>query len=324
MSTTTFASGTQPSFQQTTALNGMLLWHCDSVTRPEECKCPWVARSMSAEDRDKKNTLCAIESYEMEDLIAGLCVTVNCTSDVLQRGRGCAVSSDGSLLLYDRWGLRGEDFLSFDPEGLRWAELSPLASPVAQLWEGQRHMKEEFRSFLLNECQLSLQRLIQEWRAQNNTQEKTDVHVFARAGPGPGVVSLVCHVTHTESSGLLVQLRDRGNMLGPRPNGDGTFQQRLTADITADIVGDHTAVYQCNVQTKSKHIFVKWDGRTGGVSSVRPPDSSCCSCAFQVVKFLPWALLCLLMGSLPLLLICSAKLGQHTHTSISYSPSHLN
>ncbi|KAL2080842.1 hypothetical protein ACEWY4_022695 [Coilia grayii] len=248
--------------------------------------------------------------------LSSLCPTLLSSSGVLQRRRGCAVSSDGSLFLYDRWGLRGEDFLSFDPEGLRWAELSPLASPVAQLWEGQRHMKEEFRSFLLNECQPSLQRLIQEWRAQNNTQEKTDVHVFARAGPGPGVVSLVCHVTHTESSGLLVQLtrdgvalRDRGNMLGPRPNGDGTFQQRLTADITADITGDHTAAYQCDVQTKRKHIFVKWDGRTGGVSSVRPPDSSCCSCAFQVLKFLPWALLCLLMGSLPVLLICSAKLA---------------
>lgn len=67
---------------------------------------------------------------------------------------------------------------------------------------------------------------------------------------------MFCHVTYSNPSGVRIQLTENGINLhhglkwtGPLPNGDGTLQMRLQADITVDNKNEYKWVVNSDTNT---------------------------------------------------------------------------
>lgn len=68
------------------------------------------------------------------------------TGLLLQRRRGC-ITNSSKVFAIDKWGVNGEDFLSFDPQTLKWTALSDKANSLAKDWNTQTVMNGAYRHF---------------------------------------------------------------------------------------------------------------------------------------------------------------------------------
>ena len=68
------------------------------------------------------------------------------------------INSSG-VSAFDEWGVNGEDFLTFEPQTLKWTPLSDLATPVAVEWNKhdiRNHVYGDFGQILCPETHNTL------------------------------------------------------------------------------------------------------------------------------------------------------------------------
>ncbi|KAL2080849.1 hypothetical protein ACEWY4_022702 [Coilia grayii] len=189
-----------------------------------------------------------------------ICAPLSHGSDVLQRRRGCNTNSS-AVSAFDEWGVNGEDFLTFDPQTLKWTALSDRAIALAAEWNKLDIRNHVFRNFGQNVCPETYHTLrISKAAWVNNTgQTDMELHVFVKPVPENAFSCIRCHVTGSDLSGVRIQLTKDGvpldsgvKLIGPRPNGDGTNQMRVWVELRLK----DTERYECQVQrgTEDKHV----------------------------------------------------------------------
>ncbi|XP_076118627.1 major histocompatibility complex class I-related protein 1-like [Alosa pseudoharengus] len=249
-------------FQQTTMFNGHVIFSCSSPTLRNQPRLDWVTQTFTPEELEERNEECKHQQYEHFGWFKNIKETVT-AADILQRRCGCIINSSG-VFSFDEWGVNGEDFLTFDPQTLKWTALSYLAMPVALAWSFQDIMNRINSNFSLILCKTHNTLLMKRTTWINNTSLRDlDVHIYAKPIPGNTSVYLKCHVTASDLSGVRIQLTKDGvpldygvNLTGPLPNGDGTVQMRVQVQVPLR----DTEGYQCYVQTSSGPLSVPWDG----------------------------------------------------------------
>ncbi|KAG7478181.1 hypothetical protein MATL_G00077750 [Megalops atlanticus] len=252
--------GDRPEFELTTEFDWTIISHCDSNEQKDLLRRDWVKEILSADELENRNKQCRYESGLYEVTLLRVLELTNSTSGLLQRRRGCSVSSDGSMAAgFDRWGFNGEDFLTFDLDAVTWRSHSPQALRAEQEWNQRTLSNKIYKDFLLNECQNLLRRFMKK-EEEGIKYTVPEVHTFAKFVPEKKAVSLRCQVACHDPTGMQILLTrggqvvaDRRTATGPLPNMDGTVQLRLSIEISpADTLG-----YRCEAHSNTGNISVK-------------------------------------------------------------------
>ncbi|XP_076119173.1 zinc-alpha-2-glycoprotein-like [Alosa pseudoharengus] len=243
--------GGKLQFQQTTLFNGHVIFTCSSPTLRDQPKQDWVTHAFTQEELEDRHQQCASQCYEHFPWFEKIDETITVTAGVVQRRRGCITNRSG---VFDKWAVDGEEFLTFDPQTLKWTPQTDEASHLATEWNTQDLRNRAYKSFGQNLCsKVHILKKEQAARPSDDAHTGMELHIFAKHIPGGTVTYLQCHVTDSDLSGLRIQLTKDGvplaselKLIGPRPNGDGTVQMRVQVKITMD----NSKTYQCEVYSE--------------------------------------------------------------------------
>ncbi|XP_041927058.1 class I histocompatibility antigen, F10 alpha chain-like [Alosa sapidissima] len=240
--------GGKRQFQQTTLFNGHVIFNCNSPTLRDQPRQEWVTQAFTQEELEERHQQCASQCNKHFASFEKIKQTITASADILQRRQGCVINSS-----LDEWGVNGEDFLTFDPDALKWTAHTDEANPLASEWDGKRIMNNDYKAFGNNLCRKKM-KMKQAGRATNGAHTGMELLIFGKSIPGGTFTYLQCHVTGSSLSGVSIQLTKDGvpldhgvNHTGPRPNGDGTVQMRVQVMTTMD----HSKTYRCEVHSEN-------------------------------------------------------------------------
>ncbi|XP_028847087.1 major histocompatibility complex class I-related gene protein-like [Denticeps clupeoides] len=197
-----------------------------------------------------------ITDWSTEDSVTG-------ATGIVQRCRRCT-GIRSEVTSFVKWGLNGDDFLTFNTTTQTWEPDSELAAPVASNWNQNSYWNLVDGEFSQNWCRKILHVFVEKKAAgRKHPETGFEAHILTKSVPGTPSRSLSCCVSGPDLSGVQVQFTKAGVVLdtglqltGPCPNMDGTVQMRLTAEIPAS----STEEYRCHVKRDDVHTSVPWDG----------------------------------------------------------------
>ncbi|KAG5282945.1 hypothetical protein AALO_G00036500 [Alosa alosa] len=254
--------GGKLQFQQTTLFNGHVIFACSSPTLRDQPRQHWVTNAFTQEGLEERHEQCKHQCYEHFASFEKIKQTITVSADILQRHRGCIINSSGKSS-FDKWGVNGEDFLTFDPNALKWTAQSDVGNPLATEWDGEYHMNNAYKDFgnILHSVLLMLKMKLPA-RPSDDAHTGMELHIFGEPILGRTVSYLQCHVTGISLSGVSIQLTKDGVHLdhgvyqtGPLPNGDGTVQNRILVKTTID----SSKTYRCEVHSENFNKSVLFD-----------------------------------------------------------------
>uniref|UniRef100_A0A3B3Q6A6 Major histocompatibility complex class I UKA n=1 Tax=Paramormyrops kingsleyae TaxID=1676925 RepID=A0A3B3Q6A6_9TELE len=162
---------------------------------------------------------------------------------------GCELDGDGTIRGYNLQGYDGEDFISLDLNTLTWTAANQKAVITKLKWDPKCR----------NMCLSMISHSISASHININVNIKPSSSSFT---PVPPVVSLlhrddsspvICHATGFSPSGVVMfwqkdglELHDDVTVGETVPNGDGTFQKRISLRVSPEDLREH--VYTCTVQ----------------------------------------------------------------------------
>ncbi|XP_076119163.1 hereditary hemochromatosis protein homolog [Alosa pseudoharengus] len=252
--------GGKLQFQQTTLFNGHVIFACNSTTLRDQPELDWVTHAFTQEELEERHEQCASQCNDHCASFEKIKQTVTVSADILQIRRGCIINSSGQFA-FDKWGVNGEDFLTFDPDALKWTAQTDEANPLASEWDGERHMNYAYKASGNILCSKAhILKMKQAARPSDGAHTGLELRTFAESISGRTVSYLQCHVTDYSLSGVSIQFTEDGVPLdhgvyqtGPRPNGDGTVQMRVQVKTTID----NSKTYRCEVLTIHPENFIK-------------------------------------------------------------------
>ncbi|XP_072314106.1 uncharacterized protein [Eucyclogobius newberryi] len=240
-------------FEQLTVYDGVTVSHCDGLTKKERLKSTLQKSSLPAD--------CEKPYANIREAITNIQDHSNYTVDVVQRRQSCSRSPNGTVSAVEAWAVNGNEFLTFDPDTLKWTSQSPSALKVKELWDKQNIRSDVYRNFLRHLCP----KMVQEMTLKS-TPKNTELHIFAKPVEGSNEAFLCCHVTTTDRSVKSVRLIGDGatrvsgfSVVGPLPAGGDARVLRLTAGISLSLEG---LSYGCEVQSQGHSISAFWNGNT--------------------------------------------------------------
>ncbi|XP_051991816.1 zinc-alpha-2-glycoprotein-like isoform X5 [Xyrauchen texanus] len=216
----------------------------------------------------------------------------NCTNSkcselhVLQGRAGCEVEKrpDGeikNLKGFNEYQYDGEDFIVFNFNTTQWIKKNPKANETILEWDHQTIQNQIIKNQLKN-CM--------NWISTfNNTQiTLPDVEVFAVESPqDQNKLILTCLATgfypkHLEMNMMLNGIKlDHVNSSGIRPNGDETFQLRISVEIHRN----ETEGFECRVNHISvkEPVKIKWGGECSNCSEASNADVTAVAAVFAAL-----------------------------------------
>ncbi|XP_062391252.1 hereditary hemochromatosis protein homolog isoform X1 [Sardina pilchardus] len=287
--------GGKLQFQQTTLFNEHVIFSCNGQTLRDQPQQDWVTHAFTQEELEERHQQCKRQFYEHFASFEKIKQTITVSAEILQRRRGCSVSRSGKSS-FDEWGVNGEDFLTFDPNALKWTAQTDEAELIAAEWDGHCYMNYAYKAFSnkLYAVLPILKRKVPA-RLSDDAHTGSELHIFGKPIQRGTVTYLQCHVTDSDLSGVRIQLTKDGVPLdhgvhhtGPRPNGDGTVQMRVQVKTTID----NSKTYRCEVHSETVSKSVVFD------------DPS-------TLQTMIWAVLLVIQTALCNLVICMIIIGCH-------------
>ncbi|XP_049328769.1 zinc-alpha-2-glycoprotein-like isoform X2 [Astyanax mexicanus] len=188
---------------------------------------------------------------------------------VLQWRHGCEVDESNGEVKFERgideYSYDGSEFLSFDDENMRWIAPVQAAEITKRKWDGVAILNQYTKGYLEKECVDWLTKFMEYGKETLRKQSPPVVHAFAtKSVRDPKKLRLTCLATGFYPKDVELCVRKFGTSLpehlltssGIRPNDDGTYQLRKSAEIN----GDDPADYDCYVNhtTLEKPVITKW------------------------------------------------------------------
>ncbi|CAK6439795.1 unnamed protein product [Pipistrellus nathusii] len=185
---------------------------------------------------------------------------------VIQMSSGCTMRPGKASEAFLYGAYQGSDFLSF--QGYSWRPAPGAGSrarDVCKVLNRYRVVKEVAKNLLGNACPRFLAGIAAAGKAELERQVKPEAWVSQGAGPGPGRLLLVCHVSGFHPKPVRVRWM-RGQQVQPDtqqgdvlPNADGTWYLRVTLDVAAR----EATGLSCRVKHSSlggHDLIIPWDG----------------------------------------------------------------
>ncbi|KAM3607693.1 uncharacterized protein V6R79_011897 [Siganus canaliculatus] len=256
LSTARVDPGVRPQFEQLTLFDGVPISYCDSDTRKEQPR-PALESGPVAYSCDEGH-------YNMLGSLHEITLVSNGSVEVVQRRRGCLLSTNGTLSSFESWAVDGEDFIQFDADSQTWTPLSDSAKKLQQRWNNRKEQNHFYSIFIKKRCPEMMSKV-----QLKVIEQKTEMRVFGKAIGSRHWALLRCHVTSTDQSVSSLQLVGGvalwSSVSRSKPSEDGCVVLRLTAGISLSQDG-----YGCRVETGSGNITVLWDGKTLDGTDLRP------------------------------------------------------
>ncbi|KAK2917018.1 hypothetical protein Q8A67_001392 [Cirrhinus molitorella] len=198
---------------------------------------------------------------------------------VLQLRTGCEIEKQGSEVKFskgsDEYAYDGEGFLYFDDEKSKWVALAAAALPTKRKWDNVPSLNTCTKRYLEKECVEWLNNFTKYADEELRNSSSPDVYMFAtKSIKDNSKLKLTCMVTGFYAKDMMFFMRKYHTSLPEdeiesteiRPNNDGTFQMRMSAEIQKD----ETANYDCYVahRTLKEPIVIKLDEKYSVYSKI--------------------------------------------------------
>uniref|UniRef100_A0A8B9HX45 Ig-like domain-containing protein n=1 Tax=Astyanax mexicanus TaxID=7994 RepID=A0A8B9HX45_ASTMX len=190
---------------------------------------------------------------------------------VLQWRHGCEIDefNNGTVKFLrgiDQDRYDGSDFLSFDNSHRVWVAPVQAAEETKRKWDGVAILNQYTQGYLEKECVDWLTKFMEYGKETLRKHSPPALYMSAkRSRIDPRKLTLTCLATGFYPKDVVMTIRKKfGTSLpehlltssGIRPNDDGTYQLRKSAEIN----GDDPADYDCYVNhtTLEKPVITKW------------------------------------------------------------------
>ncbi|XP_078422978.1 class I histocompatibility antigen, F10 alpha chain-like [Cetorhinus maximus] len=255
-----------PEITNAAMVNGIQIGHYDSDVRRCIPRQQFMAESFDMKFWDYVSGLVTSHSnLAMENLNEMLKMT-NQTSGIhiLQWIWSVEITEDGSIKSSMRFGFDGKDFLSLEPDRMRWVATNHIAVKMKEKWDSD----ETWNKYWEHEIQQVFVPHLKEYlrAGKEYFERKVQPEVFiSRSDPNSQYkpLTLSCLVTGFYPVDIEVSWLRNGEVMsetlssGVRPNHDGTHQIQKEIEINA---GDEDQ-YSCQIEHSSlaETHFYQWE-----------------------------------------------------------------
>ncbi|XP_072331282.1 class I histocompatibility antigen, F10 alpha chain-like isoform X2 [Scyliorhinus torazame] len=284
----TVVSGIEDFPEVTTAamVNGVQTGYSNSNIRRCIPRQQFMAEYFDEEFWDQITALVNAHSNTAKENLNAAMKMINETSGIhiLQWIRSVEVTEDGSVRRSMRFGFDGKDYISLEPDRMRWVAYNHIAVKTKEKWDSDQSWNSYWETYLQEVYVQHLNRYLE--AGKDYFRQKVQPEVFiSRSEPNSQYkpLTLSCLVTGFYPVDIEVTWLTNGEVMsetlssGVRPNHDGSHQIQKEIEINA---GDEDQ-YSCQIQHSSlaEPKLHQWDSpsviyTTAHTSDVPVPEPS--------------------------------------------------
>ncbi|XP_041068983.1 class I histocompatibility antigen, F10 alpha chain-like [Carcharodon carcharias] len=254
--TVSYGSEEFPEITSAAIVNGVQIGHYDSDVRRCIPRQQFMAEYVDVEFWDYVSDLVTAHSNLAKENLDTILKMTNQTSGihVLQWIRSVEVTEDGSIKRSMRVGFDGKDYISLEPDRMRWVASNHFAVKTKEKWDSDETWNNYWESHLQQVFVKHLKKYLQAGKEYFKRNVQPEVFI-SRSDPDSQYkpLTLSCLVTGFYPVDIEVSWLRNGEVMsetlssGVRPNHDGTHQTQKEIEINA---GDEDQ-YSCQIEHSS-------------------------------------------------------------------------
>ncbi|KAM4641448.1 major histocompatibility complex class I-related gene protein-like isoform 2-T2 [Discoglossus pictus] len=184
--------------------------------------------------------------------------------NILQVKFACEMHEDGSIGGYQEFGFNGMEFIVFDKERLVFVPAMNEAQFITQKWNSDQSIAQRQNNRIIHDCINWMKKYFT--HGKNELEKKDPPSVKISSRESGNITKIHCQVygfypravdVKWVKNGVYDVYSEEAKQILPNP--DGTFQIRVTAEVTPQV----GVSYACHVDHESldKVLIVKWGKR---------------------------------------------------------------
>ncbi|XP_067834371.1 class I histocompatibility antigen, F10 alpha chain-like isoform X3 [Heptranchias perlo] len=245
-----------PEYFGVVMINGVPVTYYDSDTRRTVSRQQWMTESFDAEYWEylthQGNKHCAMAKENLNTIMKGTNQTAGI--HILQLIRNVEITEDGSIKRSMSVAYDGKDYISLEPDRMRWVATNHLAVKTKEKWDADDSWNKHWKWHLEEELVERLKSRLH--FGKEYFEKKVQPEVFiSRSDPNNqyNPPTLSCLVTGFYPVNIEVTWLRNGERVsesqssGVRPNHDGTHQIKKEIEVNA---GDEDQ-YSCQIEHSS-------------------------------------------------------------------------
>ncbi|XP_047460622.1 major histocompatibility complex class I-related gene protein-like [Mugil cephalus] len=230
-----------PEYMVVAEIDGVILLYYDSSMKAPEPRQVWMAELIAEEPEQWEmiSQQCLNYYHSLKRERDFFIQHSNQTGglQMFQQIIGCEWDNETDVVDgYKKYGLNGEDFISFDANTLTWTSLNPLAETVKQELDRNEDINVYWKNLLTKVYLLYLKMFLSSWDRYLNRKDLPSVSLLQKTPSSP----VSCHATGFYPDRAMMFWRKDGEEIHEGvehgeilPNHDGSFQMKVDLNISS-------------------------------------------------------------------------------------------